>query len=63
MDNIGVVCPWIRSMSKCVFDVVSELVTESHFCHEVVGCSVLGGHYHLCYLLCFRDCCIICSWS
>ena len=64
MGNNAVVCPWIRSRSECVLNVVSEMVKKFGFCHEEVGCNVMGGVYgSYAMLICFRDCCIICWWS
>ena len=64
MCDKGLVCPWIRNRSECVLNVVSEMVKKFQFCHEEVGCKVVGGFYGSYVMsLCFRDCCIICSQS
>ena len=34
MGNNAVCCPWIRSLSGCVLNVVSEEVRKLHTCHE-----------------------------
>ena len=47
MDNSALVCPWIKSMSGFVLNVVPELVRKFHFCHEGVGCNVVGEYYRL----------------
>ena len=64
MGNNAVVCLWIRSMSECVLNVVSQTVKEFQFCLEEEKCDVVGGSYgSFVRLVCFRDCCIICSCS
>ena len=62
MGNNAAVCPWLRSRSKCVLNILLEMVKKFQFCHEQVGCNIVGGFYgSYVMLLCSRDCCIMCS--
>ena len=55
MGNNAVICPWIRSMSKCVLNVVSQTVKKFQYRLEEVGCNVVGGLYEqLCYVIMFK---------
>ena len=49
-------------MSECVSSVLSGMVRKFRFCHEEVGCNVVGEFYGIhVMLLCFKRCCVN-SW-
>ena len=56
MGKNVLVCPWIKSRSECVLNVVSQMAKKFQFCPEEVGCNVVGECYGSYVML-------ICLWN